>query len=168
MSDIDECEDWSQPAFIKPSVPEVVTTKQIQEAIDRVHGLAVQKAEIENELSNVNKLIMSAENLVIALLEKAGMTEFPSEYGKFSIGEKSTLSMKTVNKAEFYDYLKKTGQFDALATIHARTFIGWYNKEEQRAREEGREMEFSIPGVPAPTTYTTLTYKKPKAEGASK
>lgn len=157
-------EDWSQ-ALPKPTLPDVVTTKEIQEAIERVYTMAVKKAEVENELSKINKLVMSAECFVLALLEKAGMNEFPSEYGKFEIDEKSSLSMKTVNKEQFYQYLKDTGQFDALATIHARTFVGWYNKEEKRAREEGREMEFSIPGVPTPSTYTTLHYKKPKFEG---
>lgn len=164
MSD-DYCdEDWGA-ALPKPAIPDVVTTKEIKEAIERVHELAVEKAKIETKLSQTNKLIMSAEMLVMGLLEKAGMKEFPSEYGTFQIVEQSSVSMKHVDKAALFQYLKDTGQFEGLATIHARTFVGWYNREEERAKQEGREMEFSIPGCPSFEPFNKLKYKKPKLEG---
>lgn len=148
-----------------PKITGEVTTEQIKQAIERVYQLAKEEAEAEAARSKITKLKMSAEALVISLLEAAKMDEFPSEYGKFSLDPQSTLSFATVDKSLFYPYLKAKGDFEALATIHAKTFLGYYNREEKKAIEEGRGMEFSMPGVPEPKIYTKLKYKKPKVEG---
>lgn len=166
--DMDDFEDeFCEPAP-KPIITGTVTTQQIQDALNRVHELATEEARIEHERKKITKLKMSAEALAVSLLEAANLEEFShKELGKFKIKQKSTLSFKDVDKEAYYKYLKETGQFDGLATIHAKRFIGWYNDEYDRAVEEGRGMEFSVPGVPEPKIYNTLNYKKPKPDTES-
>jgi hypothetical protein len=166
---MDECdEDWGDQVQ-KPVITGTVTTEQIREALDRVYSLAVESAQAEQTLKNINKLKHSAEMLAVSLLEHANMEEFAhKELGKFSVKQKSTLSFKNVDKSLFYPYLREIGQFDNLATINAQRFVGWYNDEYDRAVEEGRGMEFSMPGVPEPGLYPVLKYKKPKLEGTEK
>lgn len=163
--DMDDFEDEFSAPITKTVIDGEVTTEQIREALDRVHALAVEAVQVEEQLKKINKLKYSAEMLAVSLLEHAKMEEFMhKDLGKFSVKQKSTLSFKTVDKALFYEHLKKTGEFDSLASIHATRFIGWYNDEYDRAVEEGRGMEFKIPGVPEPGIYSVLKYKKPKVE----
>jgi hypothetical protein len=63
------------------------------------------------------------------------------------------------NKLAFFEYLKETGIFEAMATVHSQTLNSWFKEKQEAALNEGN-LEFSVPGIDEAKLVKTIGFRK--------
>lgn len=72
----------------------------------------------------------------------------------------SVVTPKTVeDKQKLFDYLKEKGIFMEFASVNSQSLNALYKSLAEEALKEG-VLDFRMPGVPEPTSYTTLKLRK--------
>jgi hypothetical protein len=78
----------------------------------------------------------------------------------FKEEKSSVVTPKTIEeKQALFDYLQEKGLFLEMASVNSQTLNALYKYLAAQAAEEGI-LEFKLPGVPEPTTYTNLKLRR--------
>lgn len=122
-----------------------------REATDKI------KAEYQAE----NKKLEELEAKLLNALEEHKLKSFKSEYGDVGVRERRSVKIpQGDNRSLFFEYLKEKGEFDALITVNSQTLNGWYNEEQEKAKNAGEL--FYVPGLEIPITTKSIVLKKVK------
>lgn len=139
-----------------------VTVQELNELIEKIKQQEEKIEEQSKVTKALNTELAKMEIKAAAFLDELGQTEFKSPHGTIKIKEKWRFNLPESDeaKAEFFDYLRAKGMFDALATVNSNSYNAFLLKEWDIAKEEGRGMDFHIPGVPEPKFYRSLERRK--------
>jgi len=125
--------------------------------------VVVMREQIEKAKAVYSSLCNQGDLLEAELIDamaKLDMRSFKEGGLNFIRTEKSSVTIpKGEAKDEFFDYLKKVGHFEALATVNSATLNSWYKSEDEAAKARG-EPYAVIPGLEMPTIRVGLTVRK--------
>lgn len=141
-----------------------VTVAQLDNLVEemRQHKIAIEKKNIE--LTAMNKIMASMEGKIVQYLKELGRTKYETPYGTVSIrgSWRVNLPEKGQAMAEFFEYLKGKGIFESMATVNSASLNSFYMDEWESSKKTGEGMTFTIPGVPAPTYFEKMSFRKGK------
>ena len=119
---------------------------------------------IAEEKKEEEKILAELEKKLLVLFEKLGKTSYQSKEGTFGVSHRMSVRLPASPeaKAEFFGFLRSKGVFDNLATVHSATLNSFYKAEFEAAKERGEGIDFSIPGIDAPTINQIVTFRAVK------
>lgn len=101
------------------------------------------------------KILRAIEASGIGSLKAHGWTFYKKD-------ETSVKTPKTIEeKQELFEFLRERGIFDEMVSVNSKTLNTLYKNLSEEAADQGI-LEFVMPGVGAPTTYTTLEMRRSK------
>ncbi len=143
-----------------------VTVAQLDSLVEemRQHRIAIEKKNIE--LTAMNKIAASMEGKIVQYLKELGRTKYETPHGTVSIRGSWRVNLPEKGQAmgDFFDYLKSQGIFEAMATVNSASLNSLYMKEWEGAKKRGEGMTFTMPGVPAPTFFEKMSFRKGKEQ----
>jgi hypothetical protein len=93
---------------------------------------------------------------VASILEAKGMSGYKGPHGSLTWKKELYVNMPEGDeKLEFFDYLKKQGRFEAMATVHANSLNAWYREE----MENNKDPMFAVPGISLPKERYKITLR---------
>ena len=120
------------------------TLKELDDLCAKLVTIQKHKEEQKEFLGEIEKELKTVEMKILDVLEKHDKTEYSTEYGRFSI--KGRTYYKMIDKDQAMNWLKETGDFDALASVNAQTFSKHVNTIVEEKRNEG-DFAYMPPGV---------------------
>lgn len=138
-----------------------VTVKDLETISQLIKEQREKVDQVKEDLKHENHRLSGLESRLIGILEELGKTSYESAVGRFGISHRSSVRIPNGDDRErFFSYLKDIGEFDSLITVNSQTLNGWYKQKLEAAQEAGTLMDFTVPGIDAPTIAQTLTFKK--------
>jgi len=137
-------------------MPEM-TLEELDKLTTRVIELKEFKEKKDQEKKEAEKAFKTAQAELITALEAHGKTENEGDFGKVKLV--TTEYYKMTDKDEAMGWLKDTGDFDALASVNARTFSSHVKQLIAEKRDEG-DFVWMPPGVEDATSdykYVRIT-----------
>lgn len=121
---------------------------------------AVDTAKLAHS-KEVEKL-KGMEKQLSLILKDMNRTSYPSTVGTFTLRRQSRYRVPGTpeDREAFYAYLKERGMFEALITVNYNTLNSFVRSEEAVAIEEGRGLDFKVPGLSAPEVEETIAFKR--------
>lgn len=144
--------DESLPPAPAPETPaEQVTVAMLDKLVEDIFA---KKREIEaSELvtTNLNKEKSALEMKCVNYLKALGREEdgYSTKHGFVGIQKKWRVNMPSTDadKAALFDWMRAQGIYDRYATVNANSLNSLYMQEWEKAKREGRGIEFSMPGI---------------------
>lgn len=128
------------------------------EELDRLCEEAIKLKAIYEEKDEAKKAahkeFKAVEGKIINILEEHGKQENEGSFGKVKI--LATEYFKMSDKDEAMQWLKETGDFDALASVNAKTFSSHVKALVHEKRDSEGDFAWMPPGVEDATSQ----YKK--------
>lgn len=117
--------------------------------------------ELEEELKRKKDTLAVLSEKIVATLEASEVDSVRAHGFLFYIERRSSVTTpKTLEeKRALFDYLREQNIFDEMVSVNSQTLNSLYKQLEAEALERG-ELEFKLPGVAEPVTYTTLKMKR--------
>lgn len=141
-------------------------TKVTVEELDGLVQKMVEARKVCDEkqalLTEANKALAEIEQTFTKCLKELGRHNYKTPIGTVSLIEKWNYKMPAdaSDKKRFFEFLKEKGVFDHYATVNYQSLNSFCRQEREIAEQEGRALEFTIPGVGEPTLYETITFRK--------
>ncbi len=150
---------WYESETAKP-VNEVTMPQFEQLCTDAFDQRAVID-KLEDGLKIEKAKLTKMEMQITTYLQEMKWKNHRTSKGLLILAEKKSWSLpKTdADKAQFFDFLRKQGIFDAMATVHSSTFNAFLKEQFELAEKEGRSADFKVPGVGEPSVFHTLRFK---------
>jgi hypothetical protein len=141
-----------------------VTVEQLDAIVEKIFEQRTKIEEMGKLVTEENKILAKLEASAVAHLEELGRESYKAPHGTIRINEKwrFNLPQSDEDKALFFEYLRERDLFDKYATVNSSSYNSFLNAEWEIAREEGRGMEFKVPGVPEPKFFRALGVTKGK------
>lgn len=137
-----------------------VTVIELQEKCRLILAKREIVDSLEAKFKEADKELRKDEEDLISTMTELELKSFKESGMLFGVRETMQLATpKGLDKEKFFEYLKSVGHFDALATVHARTLVSWYNQENEAALARG-EPYAAIPGLELPTKRLGLSIRK--------
>lgn len=141
-----------------------VTVKQLDELIEK---LAAKEVEAEAQgaiMTTLNKEVAALEGRIVQYLKELDRESYDSPVGKFKIEEQWRVNMPADDNAKraLFDHLREREIFDKYATVNSNSLNALYMADWREAKEQGRGMEFTMPGIAAPKLFEKLKFKAVK------
>lgn len=139
--------------------------------VGQLEGLCQQIAEqrkTAEEKKALYKLetdkLDSLEKNLLNTLKAMGRNNYPSKVGTFSISHRMSVKLPATpeERKAFFAYLQERGLYDSMVSVNSNTLNAFYKKEFEIANEEGRGLDFAIPGVGEPTLNEIMAFKAAK------
>ena len=128
-----------------------VTVNVLQELVDSWARLRQEIDEIEEIVSDKQKLKKELEIKLQAIMQELELDKFVGKLGvKVEMREIQYVNMpeSPEKTLEFFEYLKSLGQFDMMATVHYQKLQSWYKSHMEECGLK------PVPGLePAKTRY---------------
>jgi hypothetical protein len=139
-----------------------VTVAELDDLVRQIFDKRLVIEEAEAVVSGHNKELAKLEEKAVVYLKELGRDNYRTEWGTVSILEKWRVNLPQTDedKQAFFQYLREKGLFDRLATVNSNSLNSLYMAEWAAAQEEGKGMEFSIPGIGAPKLFEALGKRK--------
>ena len=158
--------DWNTDEVTTEEKPAAVKDVTIKELEEKCAQIAAKRAEVDvakDALKVIQTALDQLESELVATLEGLGRTSFDSTKGRFGISYRSSVRIPAGDdRARFFDYLRSIDEFEPLITVNSQTLNSWYKQKMEMAKEAGNLLDFSIPGIQAPTLSPTLSFTKKK------
>jgi len=139
------------------------TAKELDQLVIDIFEQRKKIEEMDALTAIENNKLSAMKQKAVLYLEELGRENYklPGS-GTIGISEKWRFSLPKTDedKAAFFSFLKEKGLFEKYATVNSTSYNSYLNSEWETAKEEGRGMEFQIPGVPEPTFYRDLSIRK--------
>lgn len=105
------------------------------------------------DYSRENEKLDDLERRALQALKDLGRKNFQGKAGTISIVERTSVKVPKDPEAKkaFLKYLQEKGVYDEMVTINSNTLSAFYKAEFEVAKQEGRGLEFQIPGLAEPT-----------------
>lgn len=114
--------------------------------------------ELELKAKPLQEELDKLEREIVAELEERKLTSFDSRSGKLIKTVRTSVKIPQGDeKQAFFEYLKSTGHFEALATVNSQSLNKWYKEEMELAIKEKKMLV--IPGLGMPTTSVGLSFR---------
>jgi hypothetical protein len=151
-----DSEDWKEQRL--------VTVKDLDSICEQIVKLEQEKEAIEETLMAKNKEIMTMYGRATAFLAETGRDEYETPIGKLKIERKWRVNLPEEGepRTALFNHLRERGIADAYLTIHSGRFNALYMADWAAAKDQGLGMEFTMPGVQAPTLFETTKFKLSK------
>lgn len=122
------------------------------------------KEDMEAVVTEQNKKIAGLEAKAVDYLETLARENYASPYGTISIKENWRVNLpdSPENWSKLFDYFRRRECFDGMITVNSNKLNSFYKEELEIAQEDGRAMEFEIPGLNPPKLHKSLAYRKAK------
>ncbi len=126
-----------------------------------------QKEVIEqkkDELSVENRKKEALENKIKQHLDAMDRKNYKSKLGTVGIVREITYSLPKTDEDRhaFFDFLKVKGVFENMISVNHKTYNSFIKEQRELAEEDGTILDFSIPGVGAPSIHETIRALKGK------
>lgn len=125
-----------------------VGIKELQARIDALYEVRERIDELEKQKSEYTKTRIKMEVEIIEIMNMLDIKNFKGQKGSFSKVEISYVNMpeNDEKRAELFEHLRQTGEFDHLATIHHQRLNSWVKSKA----EENGGLPPLIPGLDEP------------------
>lgn len=135
-----------------------VTVSELDNLCKEIFEQKSKIKEVEDILSTENKKLAELQANATSYLNELDRENYKSDYGTIYVQNvwSWTLPKTEEDKTKFFGYLKDKGLFDKYATVNHAAYNAYLKEEFAAAKEDGRGMDFSIPGVPEPTLFKKL------------
>jgi len=123
----------------------------------------IHAEKLAAEVKEENKKLEEMKAKVLAYMEEAGI-ENHKVPGFGLLYEKVDFSVRIPQgdeKQKFFNYLKRKGHFETLATVNHATLNSWYKEQMELAINEGKK-DFIVPGIEEPKHRKSLVMKRGK------
>lgn len=141
--------------------------KTVEEMDNFVRAMFEKRKVIEaksDELKTLNKEMAQIEAQAVAALKQLDRDKYQSEHGTIFIVEKWRVNVPSTNeeKEAFFTFLRERGKevLYKYATVNSNSLNSFFNEEWEVAKQEGRGMEYSMPGVQPPKLHESLSMRK--------
>lgn len=144
-----------------------VTVQQLDELIQKIHEKELEIEKQTEVVTNLGKELAVLEGNAVGYLKDLGRETYDSPFGKLKIEQKWRVNMPADDqaKAELFAHFRERGIFDKYATVHSVSLNSLYKADWEAAKERGEGLEFTMPGIGAPTLFEKLRFK-PAKKGA--
>jgi len=131
--------------------------KLVKEIADKEAAIDVQS----NITKALNKELAQLEQQAVLVLKDLDRESYDSPFGKLKIDCKWRVNLPETlaDKMEFFEWLKSRDIFETYATVNSNSLNSLYFAE-QRSSED--PLTFSLPGIPSPTLFEKLNFKRSK------
>jgi len=153
----DVLEQWKAATKAEP-----LDLKQTSKLVEEMRLQRELYDEMKKKSNEQEKQWRKCEAQVVFVLQQAGMKKFNVPgLGTVALNEKYQVTMpkEAADKKLLFDYLRKQGLYDQLASINANTFKAYW-ASEKAAEEEVGNANFKMPGVDEPTLFVSTTFRK--------
>jgi predicted ribosome quality control (RQC) complex YloA/Tae2 family protein len=139
----------------------VVQFEKLCEELTRQRAAYDDKAE---ELKEEGKKLQEMENKILMCLKELELDSYKSKHGTVSITHRTsfTVPKDPEAKAAFFEYLRDRGVYDSLVTVNSQTLNSFCKAELEAAIEEGRGLDFQIPGIGEHKVFESISFRKAK------
>jgi hypothetical protein len=131
-----------------------IITKQAAELKDEI---TKQEADVKRKKEKfaelANTILRTLDLMSIDSIRAHGFLFFKEL--KSSVTTPKTLE----DKKQFFDFLESKGMFLEMVSINSQTLNSLYKSLADEAAEAG-VLDFKLPGIPEPTTYTNLKLRR--------
>ncbi len=120
----------------------------------------IEESEAATSLLNIELTKMKAKAL--NYLKSLGRDDFKSPMGtiRASLKWRVNLPASDEDKAKLFEHLRERGLFDRYATVNSQSLNSLFMADWEAAKEEGRGMEFKMPGIGEPKSFEDLNVRK--------
>jgi hypothetical protein len=154
--------DWYSDETQAPSETEV-TVKDLEALGAQIKAQREVVDEKKQDLKAASQVLDGLEGTLLGILEQLGKTSYDAAVGRFGISHRSSVRVpQGEDRERFFGYLRGAGEFESLITVNSQTLNGWYKQKFEAAKEAGEMMDFSIPGLDAPTITPILSFREKK------
>lgn len=151
--DIGNVEGWSSEPVEAPADLQAIT-KDAAILKDRIFELEATTKQAKDGYARLCATILKTLELMdIDSIRAHGYLFFKEV--KSSVTTPKTLE----EKKEFFDFLESRGIFLEMVSINSQTLNSLYKSLADEAAKEG-VLDFKMPGIPEPTTYTNLKLRR--------
>lgn len=135
---------------------------ELDHLVQMIHDKRNQSKEMEAALSIVNTEITALEVRAAQYLNELERDNFRTPFGMITLARRWRVNVPTHDKRkqELFAWLNERGIFEKYATVNSNSLNSLYMAEWKVAQEEGRGMEFVMPGVEAPKLFETVKFIK--------
>lgn len=142
-----------------------MSTVTVEELDGLCKTIAEQRRKIDQmdaALTEENKLLAQLEAKAVQYLEELGRDSYKSEFGTIGMREQMRWNLPAGPEqwAALFSHFKETGVYDGMVTVNSQKLNSWAKREFEVAAEEGRGLDFHIPGLEAPKLHRSLTFRK--------
>lgn len=141
-----------------PDTHEPVTVEALDKLCQDMFEQREKIRKMDDAVTEENKKLAAMQSKAIAYLIELDREKYQSPHGTVSVKEEWRFRLPETLEAklQFFEHLKEKGMFEQYATVNANSYNSYLNTEWKIAQDEGRGMEFKMPGVPEPTFYRKL------------
>lgn len=143
---------------------QAITVQQLDALCKEIADQRNTCDEYEAKATEQNKTLAALEAKAVEYLEALEREKYQSEYGTISIKENWRVNLPDSpdNWSKLFGYFRERECFDGMITVNSNKLNSFYKEEQKIAEEEGRVMEFAIPGLNPPKLHRSLAYRKAK------
>lgn len=145
---------------MQPDSPNAVG---LGEETRRAAALKVEIDELEQTLAQKKGELVAVSETIKNTLELIGLDNVRGH--GFLFFKETKESVKTPKSLEdkraLFAFLEERGMFDEIVSVNSQTLNSLYKSLSEQAQDEGN-FNFRLPGVEAPTAFTTLKMRKAK------
>ncbi len=118
--------------------------------------------EMEAEVTVKNKELAALEAKAVEYLDALGRENYKSAAGTLSIREALRWNLPAGPEAweKLYGHFKERGIFEGMITVNSQKLNSWAKREFEVAAEEGRGLDFAVPGLEQPKMHRSLAFRK--------
>lgn len=138
-----------------------MTNKIVGAKLEEVARLRREKEAAEGIAEQAKAAYKKAGDELLKILEAEEIDKISAHGFSFSIVEQSSVKVpKEIEaKKEFFKFLRDRDLFWSHVSINSQTLNSLYKTLEKEAIKNG-QLEFSVPGLEAPSTYKELRMRK--------
>lgn len=155
--------NWAVPS--EKEIPSV-TVSELDAKCTAAIVLYNKIKDAESIIESQKKILGQLNDEIHTILKAFNKIEYSmGELGKVKIQTKKTwrIPQSLNEKLEFFDYLKKVGDFDALVSVNSMTLNSWCDIEYTKAKEKGL-VDWAPPGLMQPTEQEKLKLPRRKKQ----
>lgn len=132
--------------------------------VDEMYAIKKDRDAYEAKSKELTERLEAIKQTIIAHLQENELDSFESTECKIYLSNKSSVKVPRdpEKKKLLFDFIRSKYGPNVLmnmVTVNSMSFNSFYNEEEKHMLESG-QIEFSMPGVDQPATYTTLNIRK--------
>jgi len=134
----------------------------VEDLIQKIVDKKREKDKAAEVVSGINKEIDALETKAIEVLTELDLDDYRGKLGTITRKQKWSVKVPQTpaDKKVLISYLQAEGLADTYLTVNSRSLQTLYLDLWQVAKEEGKGMEFSLPGVEQPLAYEKLGFRK--------
>jgi hypothetical protein len=141
-----------------------LTVEQVEAAIEALAKAREAEAEQKEILKSYTRVVEDQEAIIMETLHALERDNFPGKAGTVFISHKTSfkLPQDPEKKAAYYAFLKEKGLFDSMISVNSMTHNSFCKAELEAAINDGKGLDFAIPGIEPATIVEQLSFRKAK------